>query len=113
MAGIRAASLTRLRMHVEACIDFPEEEIDPSDRHAQRVALAEIRAELDTLLAQAAQGAVLRDGLTVVFKGVPAQVCPNCGEDYVEQAIADRLIEEAEQTARNGTQVEVRQFAAA
>jgi len=54
-----------------------------------------------------------RDGLTVVFKGVPAQVCPNCGEDYVEQVIADRLLKEAEQTARNGTQVEVRQFAAA
>jgi|WetSurMetagenome_2_1015567.scaffolds.fasta_scaffold719906_2 YgiT-type zinc finger domain-containing protein len=54
-----------------------------------------------------------RDGLTVVFKGVPAQVCPNCGEDYVESAVADRLLEEAEQTARNGTQVEVRQFAAA
>jgi YgiT-type zinc finger domain-containing protein len=54
-----------------------------------------------------------RDGLTVVFKGVPAQVCPNCGEDYVEQGIADRLLKEAEQTARNGTQVEVRQFAAA
>ncbi|HTW92211.1 MAG TPA: type II toxin-antitoxin system MqsA family antitoxin [bacterium] len=54
-----------------------------------------------------------RDGLTVVLKGVPAQVCPNCGEDYVEQAIADRLLKEAEQTARNSTQVEVRQFAAA
>ena len=54
-----------------------------------------------------------RDGLTVVFKGVPAQVCPNCGEDYVDSAVADRLLKEAEQTARNGTQVEVRQFAAA
>ena len=54
-----------------------------------------------------------RDGLTVVFKGVPAQVCPNCGEDYVDPAVADRLLKEAEQTARNGTQVEVRQFAAA
>jgi YgiT-type zinc finger domain-containing protein len=54
-----------------------------------------------------------RDGLTVVFKGVPAQVCPNCEEDYVESAVADRLLKEAEQTARNGTQVEVRQFAAA
>lgn len=54
-----------------------------------------------------------RDGLTVVFKGVPAQVCPNCGEDYVDSAVADRLLKEAEQTARNGTQVEVRQYAAA
>jgi tRNA modification GTPase len=65
------ASLTRLRMHVEACIDFPEEEIDPSDRLAQRVALAEVRAALDALLAEAAQGAVLREGLTVVLVGRP------------------------------------------
>ncbi len=54
-----------------------------------------------------------RDGLTVVFKGVPAQVCPNCGEEYVDSAVSDRLLKEAEQTARNGTQVEVRQFVAA
>jgi len=51
-----------------------------------------------------------RDGLTVVFKGVPAQVCPNCGEDYVDSAVADRLLTEADQTARNGTQVEVRHY---
>jgi YgiT-type zinc finger domain-containing protein len=54
-----------------------------------------------------------RDGLTVVFKGVPAQICPNCGEDYVDSAVSERLLREAEQTARNGTQVEVRQFAVA
>ena len=24
-----------------------------------------------------------RDSLTLVFKRVPAQVCPNCGEEYV------------------------------
>jgi YgiT-type zinc finger domain-containing protein len=54
-----------------------------------------------------------RDGLTVVFKGVPAQVCPNCGEEYVDSSVSDRLLKEAEQTARNGTQVEVRQFVAA
>jgi len=54
-----------------------------------------------------------RDGLTVVFKGVPAQICPNCGEDYVDSAVSERLLREAGQTARNGTQVEVRQFAVA
>jgi tRNA modification GTPase len=64
-------SLTRLRMHVEACIDFPEEEIDPADRSAQREALAAIRADLAGLLAEAAQGAVLREGLTVVLVGRP------------------------------------------
>ena len=56
---------------------------------------------------------LVRGGLTVVYKGVPAQVCPNCGEEYVDSAVADQLLKEAEQTARNGTQVEVRQFAAA
>lgn len=54
-----------------------------------------------------------RDGLTVVFKSVPAQVCPNCGEDYVDAIVADRLMKDAEQTAHNGTQVEIRQFVAA
>jgi tRNA modification GTPase len=43
-------ALTRLRMHVEACIDFPEEEIDPADRKAQREALAAMRADLAELL---------------------------------------------------------------
>lgn len=63
--------LIRLRAHVEACIDFPEEEIDPADRASQRAQLAALRAELDELFAQARQGAVLRDGLTVVLMGRP------------------------------------------
>ena len=65
------AALTRLRMHVEACIDFPEEEIDPADREAQGGALAAVRADLAELLGVAAQGAVLREGLTVVLVGRP------------------------------------------
>ena len=65
------AALTELRMHVEACIDFPDEEIDPADRAAQREKLGAIRASLDDVLAAAAQGAVLRDGLTAVLVGRP------------------------------------------
>ncbi|MBL0142174.1 MAG: tRNA uridine-5-carboxymethylaminomethyl(34) synthesis GTPase MnmE [Betaproteobacteria bacterium] len=64
-------ALTRLRMHVEACIDFPEEEIDPADRLSQRAALAAIRTDLAGLLCEALQGAVLREGLTVVLVGRP------------------------------------------
>jgi tRNA modification GTPase len=63
--------LTDLRMHVEACIDFPEEEIDPADRSAQRVQLEGLRGELEALIAEARQGAVLREGLTVVLIGAP------------------------------------------
>jgi len=69
--GGLAAALLELRVHVEACIDFPEEEIDPADREAQRDALARIRRALDEVLAEARQGAVLREGLTVVLAGRP------------------------------------------
>ena len=63
--------LVHLRMHVEACIDFPEEEIDASDREVQAKALEGIRARIDAVLAEATQGALLRDGLTVVLAGRP------------------------------------------
>ena len=63
--------LVELRMHVEACIDFPEEEIDPADLGAQRRKLAALRASLAELREEAGQGAVLRDGLVVVLIGRP------------------------------------------
>ena len=64
-------ALVDLRMHVEACIDFPEEEIDPADRAAQAAKQRRILDGLDTLLDEARQGAVLREGLTVVLVGPP------------------------------------------
>ncbi len=65
------AGLTELRMHVEACIDFPEEEIAPADREWQVERLEGLRASLGALLAEARQGMVLRDGLSVVLAGRP------------------------------------------
>ncbi len=64
-------ALTNLRMHVEACIDFPEEEIAPADRAAQSSQLQHLRALHAALSQEAKQGAVLRDGLTVVLIGRP------------------------------------------
>jgi len=65
------AGLTDLRTHVEACIDFPEDEIDPADRAAQRRKLDVIGAQLEGVLGDARQGAVLREGLTAVLIGRP------------------------------------------
>jgi tRNA modification GTPase len=65
------AGLTDLRTHVEACIDFPEEEIDPADRAVQRRKLDAIGAQLEGVLGDARQGAVLREGLTAVLIGRP------------------------------------------
>ncbi len=66
-----AEQLVRLRMHVEAAIDFPEEEIDflSDERLAQRV--GECDAAFDALLAGARQGRMLRDGFQVVIVGKP------------------------------------------
>jgi tRNA modification GTPase len=63
--------LVELRVHVEACIDFPDEEIDAADRRWQQERMAALGRELNELLAEARQGAVLREGLTVVLVGRP------------------------------------------
>jgi len=64
-------SLVELRVHVEACIDFPEEEIDPADRRWQHERIGALRTSLAELREAARQGVVLREGLTVVLVGRP------------------------------------------
>jgi YgiT-type zinc finger domain-containing protein len=51
-----------------------------------------------------------RGQMTLVFKGVPAEVCGNCGEAYVEADLSRRLLDSAEEASRSGVQVEVREF---
>ncbi|MGD9091276.1 MAG: type II toxin-antitoxin system MqsA family antitoxin [Anaerolineales bacterium] len=54
-----------------------------------------------------------RDGLTLVVKSVPARVCPNCGEAYVDEDASTQLLKTAELMARSGTFLDVRQYVAA
>lgn len=54
-----------------------------------------------------------RNGLTLVVKNVPAQVCPNCGEAYVDEQATAHVLKTAEQMAQTGTQVDIRQYVAA
>jgi len=63
--------VTNLRMLVEATLDFPEEEIDFLEKSDARGQLAAIRSTLDNVFSQAAQGALLRDGLNIVLAGQP------------------------------------------
>ena len=63
--------LTRLRMLVEATLDFPEEDIDFLQQADARGQLAGLRASLTEVLAQASQGAILHDGIKVVIAGQP------------------------------------------
>lgn len=54
-----------------------------------------------------------RDGLTIVIKNVPAQVCVNCGEEYVDDKTTSRLLKTAEEAARAGVHVDIREYIAA
>jgi YgiT-type zinc finger domain-containing protein len=51
-----------------------------------------------------------RDCFTMVVKGVPAEVCDNCGEAYVEGVVAADLLDSAERMAEAGALIEVRQY---
>ncbi|MBI5890510.1 MAG: tRNA uridine-5-carboxymethylaminomethyl(34) synthesis GTPase MnmE [Nitrosomonadales bacterium] len=63
--------LIDLRMLVEATLDFPEEEIETSDRQLCSSKLAALRAELARIEGLAKQGSILREGAQVVLVGAP------------------------------------------
>jgi tRNA modification GTPase len=66
-----AEQLVRLRMHVEAAIDFPEEEIDFLSDDALSARIEECARSFDELRNQARVGRVLRDGYRAVIVGRP------------------------------------------
>jgi YgiT-type zinc finger domain-containing protein len=54
-----------------------------------------------------------REGTTLVIKGVPADVCANCGEEYVDERITARLLKTAKEAAGSCAEVGVREYIAA
>lgn len=50
---------------------------------------------------------------TCVFQKVPARVCSNCGEAYLDEATTRRVYEMARQTAGTGLRLSVQEFNAA
>ena len=63
--------LVDLRMYVEACLDFPEEEIDFITQGRVTEKIADIAKELGSVFAGAKQGNLLREGIQVVLVGQP------------------------------------------
>jgi YgiT-type zinc finger domain-containing protein len=54
-----------------------------------------------------------RGALTFVAKDVPALVCADCGEEYVDAATTEQVLRMAEEAAASGVQVDIRAFRAA
>ncbi len=63
--------LVRLRAYVEAAIDFPEEDIDFLSEGEVGKRLDDLIQGLDSLVADAGQGVLLQEGMTVVIAGKP------------------------------------------
>lgn len=75
--------VTALRVHVEAALDFPEEEIDFLSDEGLRNRLNQVANAFDTTDATVRQGCLLRDGATVVLAGRP-----NAGKSSLLNALA-------------------------
>jgi YgiT-type zinc finger domain-containing protein len=53
-----------------------------------------------------------RGDTTVVIKEVPAEICENCGEYYLDEQVTEQILSMAEQAARKNVEVEIIRFAA-
>ncbi|WP_110601634.1 tRNA uridine-5-carboxymethylaminomethyl(34) synthesis GTPase MnmE [Salinicola lusitanus] len=93
------SELIQLRLYVEAAIDFPEEEIDFLADGVVAARLAALRQTLETVRAAANQGALMREGMSVVIAGRP-----NAGKSSLLNRLTERdsaIVTEIEGTTRD------------
>ncbi len=51
-----------------------------------------------------------RDSSTIIFKDVPAQICDNCGEKYVDEKTTKDVLKKANDIIKSGVEVDIRKF---
>ncbi|MEH2378106.1 MAG: type II toxin-antitoxin system MqsA family antitoxin [Nostoc sp.] len=53
-----------------------------------------------------------RDECIIVLKKVPAEICDNCGEYYLSDAVTEQVLQKAESAINNGAELEIIRYAA-
>ena len=54
-----------------------------------------------------------KESSTIIFKDVPAHICDNCGEKYIDAQITKELLHKAYDLIKNGAVVDIRKFQSA
>lgn len=98
LSGVRE-DLLGLIAHVEAYVDFPEEDLEALSSRELAGTLGQVRSRVQDLLSTCRRGALTRDGATAAIVGKP-----NVGKSSLLNALAERdrvLVSEVPGTTRD------------
>jgi YgiT-type zinc finger domain-containing protein len=55
---------------------------------------------------------IQKGATTIILKGVPAEVCDTCGEQFFSEEVTDKIMKVVDEAVKKGAEVEILRFAA-